>query len=185
MQSVDLVQWIAFVILSLLTLGGGLMVALDRNLFHGALWLLVSLFGVAGLFVLLAAPFLAAVQVLVYMGAIVILIIFAIMLTRRVMGVREVANEQWPVGLVLSAIAFLGLAFILVLANSPSSASGPLTSSLLPSAPLSSIPIDSIVTFGKALVDPAQYALPFELASLLLTGAMIGAIVIARDETNA
>lgn len=94
MQNVDLVQWIAFVILSLLTLGGGLVVAPDRNLFHGALRCLVSLFGVAGLFVLLAAPFLAAVPVLVYMGAIVILIIFAIMLTRRVRGVREVASTS-------------------------------------------------------------------------------------------
>lgn len=81
-------------------------------------------------------------------------------------------------------IVFLVLAFILALANSRSSASGPLSSSLLPSAPLSSIPTDSIVMLGKALVDPAQYALPFELASLL-TGAMIGTIVITRDEQNA
>lgn len=179
MQNVDIVQWVAFIVLSVLTLGGGFKVAQDRNLFHGALWLLVSLFGVAGLFVLLAAPFLAAVQVLVYMGAIVILIIFAIMLTRRVMGEREEANSQWPIGLAMSALAFLVIAFILwqaTLSNSPD------VKPLLASAPGGAIGIDSIVIFGKSLVDPGQYALPFELASLLLTGAMIGAIVIAREE---
>src|SRR5579859_6010691 len=117
MPNVDVVQWIAFVVLSLLVLGGGIMVVADRNLFHGALWLLVSLFGVAGLFVMLSAPFLAAVQVLVYMGAIVILIIFAIMLTRRVMGARETVNERWPLGLLMSALAFLVIALVLVLAS--------------------------------------------------------------------
>src|SRR5258707_1293452 len=120
MQNVDVVQWIAFVVLTLLTLGGAIMVVADRNLFHGALWLLVSLFGVAGFFVMLAAPFLAAVQVLVYMGAIVILIIFAIMLTQRMMGAREAVNNRWPIGLVMSALAFLLVSFILTLAaNSP------------------------------------------------------------------
>src|SRR5260221_9591087 len=173
MQNVDVVQWIAFVVLTLLTLGGAIMVVADRNLFHGALWLLVSLFGVAGFFVMLAAPFLAAVQVLVYMGAIVILIIMAIMLTRRLMGEREAANDQWPIALAMSAIAFLVLAFILALAsNSP----------LLTRTAVATITPDNIVAFGKSLVDTNQYMLPFELASLLLTGAMIGAIVIARED---
>jgi len=174
-MNVDAIQWIAFIILTILTLGGAIMVAYDRNLFHGALWLLVSLFGVAGLFVMLAAPFLAAVQVLVYMGAIVILIIFAIMLTRQVMGVREMANNQWPVALAMAAIAFLVIALILSLASS---------NNLLLARPVQAAPLapDNVVQFGKALVDVGQYALPFELASLLLTGAMIGAIVIARDE---
>jgi len=165
------VEFIAFLILTILTLGGAIMVAYDRNLFHGALWLLVTLFGVAGFFVMLAAPFLAAVQVLVYMGAIVILIIFAIMLTRRMMGVREETNEQWRLGLAMAALAFLVLAFVLVQANN----------TMLPTGTAAPITFDSVVNLGKSLVDPGQYALPFELASLLLTGAMIGAIVIARE----
>ena len=179
MQNPDLVQWIAFIILSALTLGGALMVAADRNLFHGALWLLVSLFGVAGLFVMLAAPFLAAVQVLVYMGAIVILIIFAIMLTRRVMGERESSNSQWPIALAMAAVSFLVIAFILGLASTSGNATrGP----LLAYQSLPPVSADSVVALGKALVDPWQYALPFELASLLLTAAMIGSIVIARED---
>src|SRR5258708_33137156 len=118
MQNVDVVQWIAFVVLTLLTLGGAIMVVADRNLFHGALWLLLALFGVAGFFVMLAAPFLAAVQVLVYMGAIVILIIFAIMLTRRLMGLHETENGQWGASLAVDAITCLILAFTLYLASS-------------------------------------------------------------------
>src|SRR5258706_16188692 len=117
MQNLDVVQWVAFLVLSLLTLGGGIMVVADRNLFHGALALLISLFGVAGLFVMLSAPFLAAVQVLVYMGAIVILIIFAIMLTQRMMGIKEAPNTQWPLGLGMAALAFLVIAFVLILAT--------------------------------------------------------------------
>lgn len=182
MPNVDVVQWVAFVILSLLTLGGGLMVVADRNLFHGALWLLIALFGVAGLFVMLAAPFLAAVQVLVYMGAIVILIIFAIMLTQRMMGQREEINSRWPVGLVMSALAFLLVGFVLVLSNTGSSAAPALLAYSANTATNLTLQTDSIVTFGKSLVDTGQYALPFELASLLLTAAMIGAIVIAREE---
>lgn len=171
-MQVDVVQWIFFIVLSVITIGGAIMVVADRNLLHGALWLLVSLFGVAGLFVMLAAPFFAAVQVLVYMGAIVILIIFAIMLTQRVMGAREEVNRRWPLGLIMSVLAFLITAFILVLAGNSELMAGY-------TAPA---PGDSVVEFGRALVDPNQYALPFELASLLLVAAMIGAIVIARDD---
>ncbi len=180
MQNPDLVQWIAFAVLTVLTLGGAFMVAHDRNLFHGALWLLVTLFGVAGFFVMLAAPFLAAVQVLVYMGAIVILIIMAIMLTRRLMGEREAANDQWPIGLAMSAMAFLVIAFILWLATT--SGTTGLTPLLGREVSVATLSPDSVVQLGKSLVDINQYMVPFELASLLLTGAMIGAIVIARED---
>lgn len=175
MGSVDWVQWLAFGILTLLTVGGALAVVIDRNLFHSALWLLLSLFGVAGLFVLLNAPFLAAVQVLVYMGAIVILIIFAIMLTRRMMGISETVNNQWWVGAIVAIIAFLVIAFVLAQAGTGAHP-------LLVREPLTTLSGRTVTDLGIALVDPNQYGLPFELASLLLTGAMIGAIVIARED---
>jgi len=175
MANVDWVQWLAFGILTLLTIGGALSVVIDRNLFHSALWLLVSLFGVAGLFVVLDAPFLAAVQVLVYMGAIVILIIFAIMLTRRIMGIHETLNSQWWVGAIVAALSFLVIALVLAQAGSGATP-------LLARTPIATLSGKTVVDLGAALVDPTQYALPFELASLLLTGAMIGAIVIARED---
>ncbi len=175
MGSVDWVQWLAFGILTLLTVGGGLAVVIDRNLFHSALWLLLSLFGVAGMFVLLDAPFLAAVQVLVYMGAIVILIIFAVMLTRRLMGITETVNNQWWIGAVVAALTFLVIALVLAQAGTGAQP-------LLSRDPIASLSSKSVLDLGTALVDPNQYALPFEVASLLLTGAMIGAIVIARED---
>lgn len=175
MQSIDWVQWLAFGILTLLAVGSALAVVIDRNLFHSALWLLVSLFGIAGFFVLLSAPFLAAVQVLVYMGAIVILIIFAIMLTRRLMGITETLNSQWWVGAIVAVVTFFVIALVLYNA-------GQGTHPLLVREPIAALSSRTVADLGAALVDPSQYALPFELASLLLTGAMIGAIVIARED---
>ncbi len=175
MNTIDWVQWLAFGVLTLLSVGSALAVVTDRNIFHSALWLLVSLFGVGGLFVMLSAPFLAAVQVLVYMGAIVILVIFAIMLTRRLMGLEEAVNSQWWVGAIVSIITFLVIALVLFQAGTG-------VAPALVREPLANLNNLNVGELGKALVDPAQYALPFELASVLLTAAMIGAIVIARED---
>src|SRR5688572_2615268 len=95
-------QSLTFAVFSILTLGGGIGVVYSRNLIHSALYLIVSLFGVSGLFVLLSAPFLAAVQVLVYIGAIAILIIFAVMLTQGMTQMRGILNRQaWLSALVM------------------------------------------------------------------------------------
>ncbi len=168
-------QWAIFGLFTVFTIGGGIGTVSSRNLFHSALWLIISLFGVAGFFVLLAAPFLAAIQVLVYIGAIVILIIFAIMLTRRLMGLREAVNSQWLYGLVGALITFAVIALGLVLASSGSTP-------LLASQPLSEITGDSLRDLGVALVDLNQYVLPFIVASVLLEAALVGAIVIARED---
>jgi NADH-quinone oxidoreductase subunit J len=89
---------VAFAVFTVITLGGAIGVVANRNLVRGAVWLMISLFGVAGYLVLLSAPFLAAVQVLVYIGAIGILITFAVMLTRSMTNIRERFNEQWWLG---------------------------------------------------------------------------------------
>src|SRR5215210_1401402 len=101
------VQTITFFLFAVLALGGALGVVLSRNLIHGALYLILSLFGVAGFFVLLSAPFLAAVQVLVYIGAIAILIIFAVMLTRSMTSLTEAFNRQWWLGALVAALVFI------------------------------------------------------------------------------
>jgi len=166
-------QTIAFLVFSIVTLGGALAVVGNKNLIHGAVYLIISLFGVAGLFVLLSAPFLAAVQVLVYIGAIAILIIFAVMLTRSMTNVKETLNRQWWMGALVSIFLFLLLLVGVILPiwgqNGTNS-----------SQPVSEI-VATTTDLGVALVDGNQYVLPFEVASLLLTAAMIGAIVIARD----
>jgi NADH-quinone oxidoreductase subunit J len=166
-------QTIAFFIVALLSVGGALGVVLSRNLIHGALYLIVSLFGGAGMFILLSAPFLAAVQVLVYIGAIAILIIFAVMLTRSMTNIREIFNRQWWLSAVVAVLLFVLLVVGVIL---PVWGEGGTN----PNMPVSEV-VTTTVDLGVALVDGNQYVLPFEVASLLLTAAMIGAILIARD----
>lgn len=167
-------QSIAFFIFSVLVLGGAIGVVTSRNLIHGALYLIVSLFGGAGFFVLLSAPFLAAVQVLVYIGAIAILIIFAVMLTRSMTQLRELVNAQWWLSAIVGIALFVLLAVAVILPVWGVDGTNP-------NQPVSD-DIATIQDLGVALVDGNQYVLPFEVASVLLTAAMIGAIVVARDD---
>jgi NADH-quinone oxidoreductase subunit J len=167
-------QYIPFGIFSIFTLFGGAMMVWSRNLVHSALWLIVSLFGVAGLFVLLSAPFLAAIQVLVYIGAIAILFIFAVMLTRSMTRITDMFNQQWWVGAVTSGLLFVGMVMGIILP-----VWGP--NGTLSSQPLA-IDVATTREIGLALVSGNGYVLPFEVASILLTAAMVGAIVIARED---
>jgi NADH-quinone oxidoreductase subunit J len=167
-------QSITFFVFSLFSLGGALGVVTTRNLIHATLYLILSLFGAAGLFVLLSAPFLAAVQVLVYIGAIAILIVFAVMLTRSMTRLRDLYNRQWGLSAIVAILLFVLLIIGVILpvwGSNGSQANLPISDT-----------VAGTVDIGKALVDSNQYVLPFEVASLLLTAAMIGAIVIARDD---
>lgn len=166
-------QYLTFGIFSAFTLIGAAMVVWSRNLVHSALWLILSLFGVAGLFVLLSAPFLAAIQILVYIGAIGILFVFAVMLTRGMTNLRERFNRQSWIGALTGALMFVAILLGVVL---------PVWG---PNGTMSSQPLVADVAttreIGLALVSGNGYVLPFEVASLLLTAAMVGAIVIARE----
>jgi len=162
-------QQILFIIFGAITLGAALMVVSRRNVFHAALFMILSFFGVAGLYVLLEAPFLAGVQLFIYIGGISILIIFAIMLTRDMMNPALVGrNRQW-IAAALVAVA-LGAVLIWTVLNHEwvVAAPGP-------------VPENSITTLGTTLVDAEGLALPFEVASVLLLVALIGAVTIARE----
>jgi NADH:ubiquinone oxidoreductase subunit 6 (subunit J) len=155
-----------FAILAVVTLGAALMVVASRNLLHSALWLIVSFFGIAGVFILLQAEFLAVVQVLIYIGAISMLIIFAIMLTRRIMDPHQPRfNSQWGLVGGFAALLFVGLAAVVTRVAWPVAAG--------------EVPADAIAQLGIDFV--GFYAVPFEVASVLLVVAMIGAIIIARE----
>jgi NADH-quinone oxidoreductase subunit J len=158
-----------FILISLITLAGALYTVTARNLFHAALGLIVALAGVAALYALLEASFLAAAQVLIYIGAIAILIIFAVMLTRGVMGKFPRANDQWSYAMIVA----LGLLAILLVM---------LASFNWPQTAPAAVPADSIARLGQSLVDPNLYVLPFEVASVLLVAAMIGSIYVAREK---
>ena len=156
-------SWFLFILLAVVTLGGGLGVVLTRNVVHAALALLVSLLAVAGVYLILFAEFLALVQVLIYGGAIIIVLLFAIMLTRSAEYPRITDNRQWPLAIVaaLGTLAVLGASFWI---------RGETNSE--PHAPAFGDLANSLFT---------RWAIPFEVASLVLLVALIGAIVIARQ----
>ena len=155
--------WFVFILLAVLTLGGGLIVVGTRNVVHAALALLVSLVAVAGIYLVLYAEFLAIVQVLIYGGAIIIVLVFAIMLTRSAEYPRTSDNKQWP----LAALAALGLLGVLVPAFLINAVSG----TEAQNAPFTGIARSLFTT----------WAVPFEVASLVLLVALVGAIIIARS----
>jgi len=164
---------IVFILVALVTILSAIFVVSFRNIFHAALWLIVTLMGVAIIFALLEASFFAAVQILVYIGAIAIILIFAIMLTRNIMSDEEMQiNRSW--GIVMLLVLIFAVIFI-----SQLSSSAVISTTLVP---LEFQGQESIIAFGEGLLDPAGYALPFELASLLLLGALVGGVYIAMDK---
>lgn len=166
-------EQILFLVISGLTIVTGILVVTLRNLFHAALAMMVSFLGVAGLYILLDAGFLAAAQLLVYIGAISILIIFAVMLTRRMMQAQDTPfNGQAGMGLFTAVITFALISFIITrLWRQPIFAT-PLD---VPSEVMDQI----VVQLGADLVSANAYVIPFIVASLLLLAALIGAIYVA------
>jgi len=156
-----------FYILAIWTVGSGLLAVLQRNLVHCALALIAFFAGIAGIFFTLRAEFLGAVQIIVYVGAIAVLILFAIMLTRHVTGEETISpfsgHAIW--GWLASAGVLAMLIYSLydqlfIMSGPPSQA--------------------TVLDIGNAMM--RRYAVPFEVISLLLTAALVGAVVIALEE---
>jgi NADH-quinone oxidoreductase subunit J len=163
---------IVFWILSVVILVSAFMVVSLRNIFHCALFLILCLFSVAGIFILLGAEFLAAAQVLIYVGAVAILMIFAIMLTSNLASktIRQ-SNENVLVAFFVCFIFVITA--VMLLARTYESVWSKLS-------PVETLPAQNILTLGKYLM--TEFMLPFEVVSVLLLAAMIGAIVLARKE---
>lgn len=156
-----------FYVIAAVTLLGAAGVALSRHIVYAAFSLMTTLLGVAALYVFLAADFLAVVQLAIYVGGILVLTIFAVMLTQRIEDVH-ISNRavgRVPALVVIGAIgcgmgtALLGAAFT--------------TATALPAEPMAA-------RLGRAFLD--QYLLPFELASVVLLAALVGATALARKE---
>lgn len=158
-----------FILFAAITLFAGLFCVTTRNMFHAALYLVISLFGVAAMFAMLDASFLAAAQLIVYVGAVAILIIFAVMLTRGGAGSLP-AKRQFNTQAGLSAVVTVVTMFILLRVV-------PFFNYPLQTAEV--VPEDILTRLGQALV--TDFLLPFEVASVLLLAALIGAIYIARE----
>lgn len=156
-----------FAFASLVTLGAAVAVVTNKNILHSAFYLILAFAGVAVIYVLLEAPFIAVVQVLVYIGAIAILIIFAVMLTRKLMSKElEQHNAQWIPSALGSLALFVVLGWIVYTAGWPAQEGEMLAE------PISQLGQDLLTT----------YLVPFEIASVLLLAALVGAILIGREK---
>ncbi|MFL6090745.1 MAG: NADH-quinone oxidoreductase subunit J [Aeromicrobium sp.] len=160
-----MIAQVLFVLMGLVAIGSGILAVSSRHLLHAALWLVVTLGAVAGAFLLLGAELLAWVQVLVYVGAVVVLIVFALMLTRRPTAGTSAAvtGNQRPAA-VISTLAALGLGtvFVFTFGGSEIEVRRPGTAESLGSAIFS------------------DWVMAFEVLSVVLLVALIAAIVLSR-----
>jgi NADH:ubiquinone oxidoreductase subunit 6 (subunit J) len=156
---------VAFGVLAALTLGSAGVVAFSRNIVHSAIALLGTFSGIAGFYVMLSADFLAATQVLVYVGGTLTLILFAVMLTARI---DQTETSNLPTSRTLAGLVIVVLLF--VLGKIASDTAWPQTAIVTQSP--------STARLGHAFL--GDFALPFEIVSLLLLAALIGAVVLAR-----
>jgi NADH-quinone oxidoreductase subunit J len=160
-------ETIAFWSLAIVLVGSALAVVLSRNLFHSVLWLALALTGTAGVFLLLEAEFLAAVQLLLYAGGVVTIVVFAIVVTERLVGERITqTNRRITAGAVI-ALAFVAFIVSFISQQPLATTRPPLTS-------------DLTRTLGESVL--TRFVLPFELLGVLMLAAMLGAVYFARPE---
>jgi NADH-quinone oxidoreductase subunit J len=164
---------IFFWILALISIGSALMVVLVRNPVRSALFLVVTFLAVAIFYITLSAQFLAAVQIMVYAGAIMVLFLFVIMLLNLSApeALKERGTIQRPIALILGAIFITALVFSQALLEMPTKAA--------PAADVANL--GTVQTIGLSLYNPSlPWLFPFEITSILLLIAVVGAIVLAK-----
>lgn len=161
------VQLVSFAILTVMVLGGAAGVVLLRSMVHSAFLLGLVFIGMAGLYVLLNADFVAAAQVLIYVGAVNVLILFAIMLVNRRLpsGDQKILSPRNTVTGALCAGLFVLLSVSIF--NTPWQVQSP-------------VPMNTVIEIGKRFF--GEFLLPFEVASILLLISMVGAIILAQRE---
>ncbi len=171
---------VAFYVIAVLLVGSSLAVVMLRNIVHAALFLALVFGAAAGVYVLLNAEFIAIVQILIYAGAVTILVLFAIMLTQNAMSHTSspFSGQTWLAAVIAIALA-AGLIF--TVGASEMAVANPGASANLVNAINGG---GSVTRIGQLLYSPFAYSyvLPFEIASVVLLVAIIGAIVIGRED---
>jgi NADH-quinone oxidoreductase subunit J len=172
-QTIPFLGWpwedLLFLLFAAALLGTGFMVVIGRNIIRSGLWMIACFGSLAGLYVLLGAPLIAAAQVLIYIGAISVLVLFAIMLTQSKAGpTRLVFHHQAWAGAFAAIVLAVLLAIVLGATEWPNAGDRPVPS-----------PTDAL---ARLLF--SDYVLPFEVVSVLLLAAVIGAIFLARREDD-
>ena len=160
-------ETVGFWALAVVLLASSLAVVITPNLFHAVLFLAVALVATGGVFLLLDAPFLFGVQLLLYAGGVVTIMVFAIMLTEQMIGERISQTSRYVVNGVLVSAAVL-VAILGLLVRRPGEVSAP------------AVATDTTIAIGRALV--GRFVGPFELLAVLLVAALLGAIYLARTE---
>ena len=160
-------ETVGFGVVATALLASSLAVVLTPNLFHAVLYLAVALVATGVVFLLLDQPFLFAVQLLLYAGGVVTIVVFAIMLTERLVGERITQTSRYLVnGALVAAAVFAGVVGFLIQAPA--------------GAPRAAQTVDPTASIGRALVGP--FAVTFELLGVLLVAALLGALYFARSE---
>jgi len=167
MSSADVFYGLAFYVLAAFTLVGALGMVGSTNMVRSALWLVLGLGGVATLYLLLSADFLAIVQLLVYVGAIMVLMLFAIMLTPGQIDLPALAARGQRGLAAAFAVAFFVISGLVMITTPWKWAAQPFDGT-------------TTAIIGRQLL--STFVLPFEIVSVLLTAAMIGALIIAQEE---
>ena len=164
-------QLVVFVLVAIATGAAAVATVTSKNLVHAALFLAVTLSGIAGVFLILHADFVALVQLVVYVGAIAVLFLFGLMLTRAPIGREALDSQNRAMGLVIAGTMFaVMVALILESGREFATAAAP------------SITGASIREIGFAIF--SSWVFPFEVASMLLLGALVGAILLSRRSSG-
>jgi NADH-quinone oxidoreductase subunit J len=165
-----MLELITFMILAVLALVSAVLVITRRNAVHSAIWLVVTLFAVGGIFLLQHAEFLFAVQIILYVGGIMVLFLFVVMLVDIDVTLKQARfARQWQLALVTALLVVAQLGYALY--NHGQGLN-------LPARPMVNAPAQNTQAVGMTLYQ--NYMLPVEIASLLLLVAMVGAVIMAK-----
>ncbi len=159
---------VLFILFAVITGGAAVLTVTSRNLVHAALFLAISLAGIGSVFLLLQADFVAMVQVVVYLGAITVLFLFGLMLTRAPIGREALDSRNRPMAIVVSAALFGILVVLIVRAFADYPVVTPARS--------------SVADLGMAIF--SDWVFPFEVVSMMLLAALVGAVLLARRESG-
>ena len=161
-------QRILFILFGSLALAAAVRVVTSYRIFHAAMWLIISFFGIAAVYLLLESPFMAGVQLFIYIGGVAVLTVIAIMVTKGIMRAdRKMTHDPWA-----SAMIALSLFAVIVWM---------INQVAWPEIPPFSIDEEDLTLLGMTLVDPGGYLLPFELLSLMLLVVLIGALYLGKE----
>jgi NADH-quinone oxidoreductase subunit J len=165
-----MMELIAFIVLSVVALVSAVLVITRRNAVHSVIWLTVALFAVGGIYLLQQAEFLFAVQIIIYVGGIMVLFLFVVMLVDIDVAVRQARfARQWQLAVATAVLLLAQIGYAVYKHGHGLN---------LPARPMVAAPAQNTQAVGMALYQ--TYMLPVEIASVLLLVAMVGAVIMAK-----